>query len=54
MWRAIAMAAMRNVPGGRTNSLGRHFASQRIRHDSVAQASACVVLIFVRADKRTD
>jgi hypothetical protein len=54
MWRVIAMAVMRNVPVGRTNSTGRHFASKRILDGPVAQASACVVLIFARAEKRTD
>jgi hypothetical protein len=54
MWREIAMAVMRNVLEGRTSSVAPHFASKRVRRGPVAQASACVVLIFARAEKRTD
>jgi hypothetical protein len=54
MWREIAMAVMRNALAVRISSIGPQFASKRVGHGPVAQASACVVLIFEHAEKRTD
>jgi hypothetical protein len=54
MWREIAMAVMRNALAVRISSIGPQFASKRVGHGPVAQASVCVVLIFARPRKHTD